>query len=288
MSETTAISWTDATWSPWWGCTPVSEACRNCYARTLAKRYGHDAWGVDKPRRFLSEAHWKLPERWNRKAEREGRRIRVFPSMCDPFESANGYIALGAERRRFWCLIERTPWLAWLILTKRPENAADFSPAQGWPSNVWLGVTVEDQATADERIPWLLEIPAAVRFVSYEPALGPVDFTNISIHEPETELDPRISLNALTGLVAGPDEFLPNKVDWLIAGGETGPKARPAHPDWVRAARDACVAAGVPFHFKTWGSRALGADGLVMSVQGRQLDGRVWDQVPEVQEAPCT
>lgn len=133
---------------------------------------------------------------------------------------------------------------------------------RAWPlPNVWLGTTVEDQQRADERIPLLLQCPAAVRFVSVEPMLGAVDLESISLVPPRTPSHPHIRVNALTGLVAGPDEYHPEmKLDWVICGGESGHGARPMHPDWARSLRDQCRAAGVPFMFKQWGAWAPGED----------------------------
>jgi protein gp37 len=286
-SAGTKIEWADATFNPWWGCTRVSPACNHCYAEALAKRYGHGVWGKHADRRFFGDRHWAEPLKWNRRAERAGVRYRVFcASMADVFEDHDG---LDEPRARLWDLIEATPHLDWMLLTKRPENINRMAPsrwADRWPANVWAGTTTEDQQRADERLPHLLGVPAAIRFISYEPALGPLD------------LDP-------TGL------------QLVIAGGETGPGARPAHAAWFRAVRDRCVAAGVAFHFKQWGDHrtvlydgegwpeptgwvnvangrtasedeAL-ADGgswtayyrLGKKAAGRVLDGRTWDEMPE-------
>ncbi|MDQ6949789.1 MAG: phage Gp37/Gp68 family protein [Actinomycetota bacterium] len=289
MGEATAISWTDATFNPWWGCARVSEACRRCYAESLAKRYGHDVWGKGGDRRFFGDKHWADPEKWNRQAEAEGRRRLVFcASMADVFED---HPALPPHRERLWGLIERTPWLTWQLLTKRPENIAGMVPWSGdWPANVWVGTTVETQRWADERIPHLLSgaAGARLRFLSMEPLLGPIDL-------------------GLPG------------IGWVITGGESGPGATPSHPDWFRSVRDQCQAAGVPYHHKQWGEWApvepdewpnrRASDSLIRpdgyswplsephgtgdesdstvtirrfgkKVAGRELDGRVWDEVP--------
>lgn len=181
-------------------------------------------------------------------------------------------------------LIHATPHLDWLLLTKRPQNfrsrinsafmavANDRHDADllnwisAWsveegceegeldvpPSNVWIGTTVEDQERANQRIPWLLDIPARVRFLSCEPLLGPVDLTDVRLIEQKTPNHPRVTVNALTGQVSGPDEII-ERVHWVICGGESGPGARPMHPDWARSLRDQCQAAQVPFLFKQWG-----------------------------------
>jgi len=270
MGEVSAIEWTDATFNPWWGCARVSAACRFCYAEAWAKRTGHDVWGEGGERRLFGDKHWAEPLRWNAKAEKAGKPLRVFcASMADVFED---HPALPEPRWRLWGLIDRTPWLTWQLLTKRPENVAGMVPwawgrsMTSWPPNVWLGTTIENQETADERLPHLLRPYPAVRFLSYEPALGPVSI----------DLD---------------------GIDWVIAGGESGPKARPPNVDWFRAMRDQCAAAGVPFLFKQWGEWAPDAeydDGLRLVVAqsaasmtkvgkkaaGRDLDGRYHDGIP--------
>ena len=236
---------------------------------------------------------------------------------------------MGDARRRLFRLIERTPNLDWLLLTKRPENVLRMwneghSEAldRPWPSNVWLGTSVESQATADARIPHLLRAPAAVRFLSCEPLLGPVDLTNVSGARDESP----DHLNALTGVMttSHPPQAGP-RVDWVIVGGESGPGARPMHPDWARSLRDQCRAADVAFHFKQWGEwvpvdeavgtavvtgdgsrvRAMfpdgshapdltGSDGdeaivigrVGKAAAGRVLDGRTWDEFPSPAPVP--
>lgn len=211
----------------------MSEACQHCYAESLAKRYGHDVWGKGGERRFFGDKHWNEPVRWNRKAEEAGEPKLVFcASMADVFED---HAELPPQRERLWGLIARTPWLTWQLLTKRPENIASMVPdawyAPGaWPVNVWVGTTVETQRWADERLDSLVGVPAPVRFVSCEPLFSDVD---------------------LLPWIADP-----NGVNWVIAGGESGGKARPSHPDWFRNLRDLCTNTGVPFLFKQWGEWA--------------------------------
>lgn len=249
------ISWTDETWNPVTGCTKVSQGCKHCYAETMAHRFGArypDGFGTvtRHPDRLEIPLRWKKP-----------RRIFVC-SMSDLFHSAVPDSFLGLV----FGVMALLPRHTFQVLTKRAQRMAEWSrgvmhypngdqsqrPVPGWPPNVRLGVTVEDQATADERIPLLLQTPAAVRFVSYEPALGPVDFTRLTILEPLPPHGPGVWLNALTGHVAGPDDMIAH-LDQIIVGGETGPGARPMHPDWPRSVRDQCKAAGVAFHFKQWG-----------------------------------
>ena len=174
MAKNSRIEWTTHTFNPWWGCVKVSPACKHCYAESWAKRVGQPVWGIRADRRFFGEAHWNEPLRWDREAAQSGERARVFcASMADVFEDRGD---LDPWRDRLWALIEATPNLDWLLLTKRPQHIASMAPWDDrWPANVWLGTTVEDQDCADERLPLLAAVPAAVRFISAEPLLGPVD-----------------------------------------------------------------------------------------------------------------
>jgi protein gp37 len=165
------IEWTHHTFNPWWGCTKVSDACAHCYAETFAKRTGHDVWGPDKPRRFFGDKHWEAPLLWNDQAKKAGERQRVFcASMADVFEDYNGpkNLELLNARSQLWRLIEQTPNLDWLLLTKRPENILRFLP-QAWDqtSRLWIGTTVENQEQANKRIPELLKVPARIRFLRW-------------------------------------------------------------------------------------------------------------------------
>lgn len=320
MGADTLIEWADHTFNPWIGCTKVSPACDHCYAETLATGRLGVGWGPHAERRRTKPSTWNLPLRWNRQAEREGRRFRVFcASLADVFDNQ----ASEDWRIELWRLIRATPHLDWLLLTKRPQNitkmvpqAVDFgAKAWGigpWP-NVWLGTTVENQAEADRRIPHLLAVPAAKRFLSCEPLLGPVDLTRARHASGGWD-------NWLTGdRHRGQAIWSEGRgLDWIIAGGESGPKARPSHPDWFRSLRDQCQAAGVPFLFKQWGEwigndqhdahgrlvcdhwTGSGADGqgglkwwhgtqvggtewsvrLVKKEAGALLDGRKWMEVP--------
>jgi protein gp37 len=273
MAENSPIEWTDHTFNPWWGCTKVSPGCKHCYAETWANRYGHNVWGPTRSRRFFSESHWRQPHKWHQDALATGERARVFcASMADVFED---HPDIAAERDRLWSLITETPMLDWLLLTKRPENMRKFAPWDGaWPSQVWAMTSVENQEMADKRLPLLLDVPAVVRGLSVEPLIGPVD------------LRPWLA-----------------EVQWVIVGGESGPKSRPMHPSWVRDLRDQCLAADVPFFFKQWGNwipvpTAVGGETLVRVIPGethphdqlmkrqskkaagRTLDGRVWNELP--------
>ena len=270
MGESTDIEWSDASFSPWEGCVKVSEACKNCYAEardawlhpTLKKDQrpnGEHAkpthWGVNAPRRFHPDAYWEQPLKWNRKAKQTGIRPRVFcASLADVFEDRRD---LDPHRERLWKLVEATPNLDWLLLTKRPENVGAMAPwREEWPSNVWLGTTVENQQRLDERLPHLVEHPAVVRFLSIEPLLGPLDMRNY--------LD---------------------RIQWVIVGGETGHGSRPTLIEWARQVRDQCQEFGVPFFFKQWGTYAPDESGTrlvrLRRKHDRLLDGRTWDQFPE-------
>ncbi len=262
MAEKTAISWCDHTYNPWWGCIEVSPACDNCYARTFAKRTGHNVWGPAKetPRRFFADKHWAEPVKWNAAAEKEGERRRVFcASMADVFELNQ---VLDEHRERLWELIDETRWLDWMLLTKRPENIRRMVPPSWLVDplpHVWYGTTVENQHYADQRIPILLRVPARVRFLSMEPLLGPVDLGPM-----------KISGRVLHALDA---------IDWVITGGESGPGARPSHPDWYRSIRDQCQADGVAYHHKQngeWlGAGQVDADGAAVSKDAGAL--HYWD-----------
>lgn len=247
MAETTAIEWTQATWNPWVGCRKVSQGCKHCYMFRDQERFGQDPTKVRQtaPATFRAPLKWKEPK-------------LIFTCSWSDFfiEEADAW------RPEAWKLIRKTPHHTYQILTKRPERILECLPADwgdGYP-NVWIGVTVEDQAAADKRIPLLLEVPAVVRFLSCEPLLGAVDL-NTAMPYPGTNY-PGVYY-ALSGawwpaLGDADAEYAERvtdmpKIDWVIAGGESGPNARPMHPDWARALRDQCKAAGVAFFFKQWG-----------------------------------
>jgi protein gp37 len=244
MGAVTKIEWCHRTFNPWWGCTKVSPACDHCYAETWAKRCGLKVWGKDAERRFFGDKHFDEPLKWDRAAEKAGERHRVFcGSMCDVMESTNNLdsaSAMACARQHTYSLIERTPHLDWLLLTKRPQNFERFLP-QAWLNhprpNVWLLTTVESNEFM-WRVEALLEVRAILHGVSYEPALGPADFSE---YLPNPKIRRTLDGRTLPSLA------------WVIAGGESGANARPPHPDWFRAVRDDCAAAGVPFLLKQWG-----------------------------------
>lgn len=345
--ERTKIEWCDYTFNPWVGCTKVSEGCVHCYAETLmATRWGKVTWGAGQPRMRTSPANWALPLKWNKLAGQGlfmecercgGREFREWNGIGATCCTTPGCNALPetegkAVRPRVFCasladwldpevpiewladllyLINATPYMDWLLLTKRPElwlnrmqsvydfwrnghdkyiraaNMANFWMDGYTPINVWVGATVENEDGL-ARIKHLLGIPSRVHFLSCEPLLGPVQATHDTL----------------------------SKIDWVICGGESGPNARPMHPDWARSLRDQCQAAGVAFFFKQWGEWIPGElapgktyyircdNGLILggganlkkhdfgtdfkvsalrvgkAKAGRLLDGREWNEFP--------
>jgi protein gp37 len=259
MGESTAIAWTDHTFNPWQGCTKVSPGCDHCYAEALGKRTGRVEWGDAAARVPTSDAYWRNPLKWNRDAEAGvpgargpiGRHLVFCASMADVFEDRP---ELDEQRARLFDLIGQTPALDWQLLTKRPENVMDMVPwgdgMATWPPNVWLGTTVEDEDRALERTRILDDIPAHVRFLSCEPLLGSLGSRmDVATH------------------LAG--------IDWVIVGGESGPRHRPLNLDHARTIRDACVFLDIPFFFKQVGGRTPKAGGDL-------LDGETWKQFPTV------
>lgn len=297
MTQNSKIEWTHHTFNPWWGCTRVSPGCEHCYAETFAKRTGL-GWGPRAPRRFFGEKHWSEPLRWNAAAVRAGERRRVFcASMADVFEDRPDIPELAAWRTRLWWLIDETPALDWLLLTKRPENWSRMVPP-GWLEsprpNVWAMTTAEDQERADQRIPELLKIPAAVRGVSYEPALGAVDFKpwlggdcehcqscGESYRDVWSTADKTwLSVVGREGGLRCPDCFrfeaaeksIPDNVtihgevaalDWLIVGGESGPGRRVPEIAWFESVDQQTREAGVALFVKQDGGRFPGEQGRI-------------------------
>lgn len=311
MGENSQIEWCDHTFNPWIGCCKVSEGCANCYAEAMMDhRLGRVRWGDRGIRHRTSHGNWIEPEKWDGAAKAAGKRARVFcASLADVLEDRS---ELNWWREELWALIRRTPNLQWMLLTKRPENAARMIP-EDILGRIWLGASVENQKAADARIPHLLAVNPAVRFLSCEPLLGPVDLTGTLAVEGRMN-SPHIDRIDATGL------WMPH-LNWIICGGESGLDARPMHPEWARELRDQCVAAGVPFFFKQWGEwcpqsvacsekaaetalylevdgstrdARFGTRGGSVTIQrvgkkaaGRILDGRKWDQFPVIQsEAP--
>lgn len=276
MAGTTGIAWTDATFNPWIGCRKISPACKHCYAevstpaRTL-RHGGLEVWGppATTERKRTSRANWLKPLAWNRTAERTGKRIKVFcASLADVFED---HPSLTAWRLELFALIEKTPLLDWQLLTKRPENMRAMLPPSWLKSpreNVWLGTTVEDQASADKRIPELLSTPAVVRFLSCEPLLSRVDLDPplcqyCSDGGEVADGDPPWCVRCNSEAVFGHwldacASATQSGINWVIVGGESGPGARPFDLDWARSIVEQCKWAGVAVFVKQLGLRAQG------------------------------
>lgn len=268
MSENSAIEWTDHTFNPWEGCQKVGPGCDHCYAETRNARFSGGTainWGAGAPRRLTSASNWNKPKAWNKAHEAffavHGRRQRVFcASLADVFDNAVD----PQWRRDLFDVIELTPNLDWLLLTKRIGNVFEMvarAKCHDWLAgrqNVWLGATIVSQEEADRDIPKLLAVPARRRFLSMEPLLGAVDLMPMFEHRAEAWSD--------TG------------VDWVIVGGESGASARPMHPEWARDLRDQCAAAGVPFLFKQWGEWTPGVnvDAVKGTVDTALMFGDEW------------
>lgn len=253
MSEATTIAWADSTFNPWVGCTKVGPGCDGCYAEALMdRRMGRVKWGAGQPRRRTSGSYWRQPLAWNRKAAESGKPWRVFcGSLCDVLDNE----VPEDWSNDLWELILTTPHLTWMLLTKRISNARRMLP---WaddaecpvPANVWLGATVVTQEEADRDIPKLLEVPAAVRFLSIEPMLGPVSFRWApwaGNYKPGWRERGEVQ-DHLDGL---------RKIDWLIVGGESnqpGHRARPFNIEWAREIVRQCKEAGTPVFIKQVGA----------------------------------
>lgn len=298
MADRTEIAWCDSTFNPWEGCTKVGPGCDHCYAEARNARFGGGTagnWGPGAPRRRTTEAYWRQPLQWNREAFYEcatcGWRghTKYGPAVCCE-EPAR------VVRRRVFCasladvfdnevdpqwradlfeLICATPNLDWLLLTKRIGNVRSMVPStwnesefhrDGWPPNVWLGATIVNQEELARDVAKLLAIPSAARFLSIEPLLGPIDLRCVRApgfcppYEPLDALRPNRCIQHAPGHCLGGCPWRMVGVDWVVVGGESGHGARPMHPDWARALRDQCAAAGVPFLFKQWGEWAPQGD----------------------------
>ncbi len=238
MADNSRIEWTESTWNPVTGCSKVSPGCAHCYAETFAERWrgtsGHPyEQGFDLR---LWPSRLELPLRWKRP------RVIFVNSMSDLFHEdiPDDYVA------DVFDVMRRADWHVFQILTKRQDRLRNLASELPWPRNVWMGVSIENRRFVD-RANVLREVPAAVRFISGEPLLGP-----------------------LTGLdLAG--------IDWLIAGGESGSRHRPVCGEWIRELRDRCIDAGTAFFFKQWG-------GFRPKSGGRELDGRTWDEMPTLKD----
>lgn len=296
MAENSKIEWCDHTFNPWEGCTKVGPGCDHCYAEARNIRFtGGENWGPGAPRRRTSAANWAKPLKWNKQAGELRIRYRVFcASLADVFDNEID----PAWRADLFTLITNTPNLDWLLLTKRIGNVKGMVPLPwvskpfqhgpdpkniypaGWPPNVWIGATIVNQEEADRDIPKLLDIPAAIRFLSMEPLLGPVNLPFPSgALGPENfpdgmdswsqkrrddwfEMQARATYISRTMLV-----------DWVIAGGESGRDSRPSEADWYRSLRDQCKKFGVAFLFKQWGEYA---PNWLNDDDGKKIPGSEW------------
>lgn len=296
--KNSAIEWTDHTFNAWIGCTKVSPGCANCYAESLDHRWGHDSWGKGKPRRLTSVSNWKQPLKWDReaaeaKAAHDGEDLVHAPFVRPRVFCASLADWLDDEVPIEWLadllnLIRLTPNLDWLLLTKRPQNwltrldaaasrlvgviggGETHAMIRDWlsgaivPANVWIGTSVEDFQAARRRLHHLVRIPATVRFLSCEPLLS----------------DPLISAHCLEipwagGEARGGRDYSPalGFIDWVIVGGESGPKARPMDVAWARSIRDECHRYRIPFFFKQWGEYDQAGNRVGKKAAGRLLDG---------------
>jgi protein gp37 len=234
MGIKTIIGWTERTWNVWIGCDKISPGCANCYMFTWQYRYGMD------PTKVRKTKTWRDPFKWQREAERDGRRYRVFTcSLSDFFHPG-----ADAWRPEAWSIIRSTPNLTYQVLTKRPELMRERMPADwgaGYP-NVWLGTSIENRRFCWRRDA-LVEIPAAVRFISAEPLLE--------------DISPALRLE---------------HIEWLIVGGESGPGFRPMDHAWARGLRDRCASEGIAFFFKQ--------SAAARTEMGTELDGRTHHEFP--------
>lgn len=293
MGSETRIEWADHTFNAWRGCSKVAghPACDHCYAEAMSKRNPATlgTWGDAGRRVVAAESYWQLPFRWNRQATAAGRRATVFAlSLGDVFEDWRGVmhdtkgneirtasrrpVTMGEVRGRLLAVIDETPALIWLLLTKRPERIRDCLGSQP-RANVMFGTSASDQATLVEYGRRLLDaVPRWRAFLSLEPLVGPVDLVD-----------------------AFEDGPLPA---WIIAGGESGPHARPCNPDWVHQLRQQCALFDVPFFFKQWGewsplasaqgetSRAIAMERIGKKLAGRTLGGKTYSERPAWFDAP--
>jgi protein gp37 len=257
VGKDTGIAWAHSTFNPWMGCTKVSPGCDHCYAAVSTPvRAMRVPWGPGEPRRRTSESNWKQPLAWNRKAEHSSEPHRVFcASLADVFDND----APEAWRNDLWALIEATPALTWMLLTKRIGRWAGCVPANWldrFPRNVWLGITVVNQEEADRDIPKLLHVPTRVRWLSIEPQLGRVDLAeHFGMWWNSTMLAWEGTSSA--GFNRNPNNQAETAIDWVITGGESGPQARAYDLAWPRVLVRECNAARVPIFVKQLGALAV-------------------------------
>lgn len=241
MGETTNIGWTDHTFNIVWGCQKVSLGCQFCYAERDSTRYGFDLWGPNSERRTFGDKHWNEPLKWDKAAELAGKPSKVFcSSMCDIYED---HPTVTSERNKLWDVVDRTPHLIWLLLTKRPERIKANTPNQFFGRrNIWFGTSAETQTYWDTRVFWLEDLP---------------DGTAIDSHTPTF-----VSVEPLLGRVVMGDHFT---MDWVIIGGESGHNFRPCNPDWVSDLALEANAANIMVYVKQDAGRFPGKQGSIPS-----------------------
>lgn len=286
MGANSKIQWTDHTFNPWIGCLKINEGCKYCYAEILDKRWGNDRWGPGEKRTRTSEANRKKPLQWDKEAFLRGIRYKVFcASLADIFEDNDQVIDW---RLDLFDMVKSTPNLDWLILTKRPHIARRFFGLRKdfILENVWLGVSISDQETANELIPDLIKIPTRIRFISYEPALGEVNFNRIPC---PNGCEPPNYCNwcypdgfEATGTI---DVLNGGYIDWVIIGGESGPKARPFHLEWADNIIRQCKMAGVACFVKQLGNKPFIAGEPYRST-GKGDNPDEWRKCLKVREFP--
>lgn len=245
MAQRSSIEWTEATWNPVTGCTQISPGCAHCYAKTFAERFE----GVPGHPYEVGFAVTLRPDRLEQPLQWRQSRLIFVNSMSDLFheEVPDSYI------KAVFDVMAAAPWHQFQVLTKRAQRLAALSSSLKWSENVWAGVSIENQRWT-QRLAYLRATPAAVRFLSCEPLLGP------------------LVLN-LQG------------IDWVIVGGESGHRARRMNPDWARSIKEQCLSAGVPFFFKQWGAFSAAGRQQNKKANGRLLDGRYWDEFPHFTSA---
>ena len=274
--ENSDIEWTDHTFNAWWGCHKVSDACKFCYAETMANRFHPNLWGLNGQRLLTSNEYWKKLAQWDKKAAKVGVKHRVFPnSMSDIYENRADLVA---PRERLFDEVEIRRNLIFMFLTKRAENIMALTSRwkHGFPDNVWVGVTAESQWQLDRRAPLLLDVPCNIKFLSCEPLLGNLQMGTYLLSDYDRA--------AYGGQMTGNESR--SKINWVIVGGESGTTARPMWPEWVDNIFDQCQQSNTPFFFKQWGSSVADANGKMVNrhkkLNGRLFRGQEWNELPEV------
>lgn len=282
MAEVTGIAWTDSTFNPWIGCTKVGPGCDHCYAEALDKRHrwkGATHWGAGVERMRTSEANWSKPRAWNKARQKDGKPHRVFcSSLADVFDNE----VPDAWRADLWDLIESTPALTWLLLTKRIGNAIRMLRTNDWAAsprwNVWLGATIVNQEEADRDVPKLLATPARVRFVSYEPALGPVNWLNAMCGYDKQGYRKPLLTNA--------------RINWIIVGGESaqGGESRPFNLEWATSTiKQAREIGAAPFVKQLGAAPIVEGSQFIVCLKDRRAGAEPsqWPEWLRVQEFPA-